>query len=140
MVLSGDTRVSDNLIKFAKGADLLIHEVGMSKQDPRLEGPLDERLPNGGTRRQLRKVAEHHTDPAEAGTIFEMVKPRLAMFSHYTGGVTTAGLPLVRQNYSGALEFGEDGMTIDVGETIAIHRLLVPAGDSILRDADHLPA
>lgn len=124
VVLSGDTRVSDNLIKFAKGADLLIHEVGMSKQDPRLAGPLDERLPNGrGTRRQLRSIVEHHTDPSEAGMIFEKVKPKLAVFSHYTGGVTTAALPLVRQNYSGALEFGEDGMIIDVGETVSVKRL-----------------
>ena len=109
VVLSGDTRVSDNLIKFAKGADLLIHEVGMS---------------NGrGTRRQLRSIVEHHTDPSEAGMIFEKVKPKLAVFSHYTGGVTTAALPLVRQNYSGALEFGEDGMIIDVGETVSVKRL-----------------
>src|SRR6188474_2046158 len=99
--VSGDTRVSDNLIKFAKGADLLIHEVGMSKQDPRLAGPLDERLPGGrGTRRQLKSIAEHHTDPAEAGMVFEKVKPKLAMFSHYTGGVTATALSLVRQTYS----------------------------------------
>jgi ribonuclease Z len=124
VVLSGDTRVSDNLIKFAKGADLLIHEVGMSKEDPRLAGPLDERVPGArGTRRQLKSIVEHHTDPAEAGIVFEKVKPKLAMFSHYTGGVTATALPLVRQNYSGPLEFGEDGMTIDVGETIAVRRL-----------------
>ncbi len=121
VVLSGDTRVSDNLIKFAKGgSDCWCDEVGMSKQDPRLAGPLDEPLPNGrGTRRQLRSIVEHHTGPSEAGIIFEKVKPKLAVFSHYTGGVTTAALPLVRQNYSGALaEFGEDGMIIDVGQTI----------------------
>lgn len=124
VVLSGDTRMSDNLIKFAKGADVLIHEVGLSKQDPRLAGPPDERLPNGrGTRRQLRAIVEHHTDPAEAGMIFEKVKPKLAVFSHYTGGVTATALPLVRQQYSGALEFGEDGMTIDVGDTVSVKRL-----------------
>ena len=124
MVLSGDTRVSDNLIKFAKGADLLIHEVGMSKQDPRLAGPLDELLPGGrGTRRQLKSIAEHHTDPTEAGMIFEKVKPKLAIFSHYTGGVTATAIPLVRQNYSGALEFGEDGMIVDLGEAISVKRL-----------------
>lgn len=124
VVLSGDTRVSDNLIKFAKGTDLLIHEVGMSKQDPRLAGPLDERLPSArGTRRQLKSIVEHHTDPSEAGIIFEKVKPKLAVFSHYTGGVTATAVPLVRQNYSGALEFGEEGMTIDVGETISVKRL-----------------
>ena len=55
--------------------------------------------------------------------IFEKVKPKLAVFSHYTSGVTAAALPLVRQNYSGPLEFGEDGMIIDVGETVSVKRL-----------------
>ena len=41
-------------------------------------------------------------------------------------GETSSGaevLPLVRQTYAGPVEFGEDGMTIDVGETINIRRL-----------------
>ena len=68
VVLSGDTRPSDNLIKFATGVDLLIHEVGRFKQDPALAGPPDELLPNTRlTRGQARIIAEHHTDPVEAG-------------------------------------------------------------------------
>ena len=53
-----------------------------------------------------------------------MVKPKLAVFSHYPGGSATI-LPLVRQTYDGPLEFGEDGVTIDVGDTINIRRLPV---------------
>lgn len=30
--------------------------------------------------------------------IFEKVKPKLAMFSHYTGGVTATARPLLRPN------------------------------------------
>lgn len=124
VVLSGDTRPSENLVKFARGADLLIHEVGArSKQDPIFTGPPDELLPNSrATRRQAKTILDHHTDPLEAGRVFEMVKPKLAVFSHYTGGSATI-LPLVRQAYDGPLEFGEDGMTIEVGETINIRRL-----------------
>jgi hypothetical protein len=33
---SGDTKPSDNLVTFTAGVDLLIHEVGRSKQDPGL--------------------------------------------------------------------------------------------------------
>jgi ribonuclease Z len=122
VVMSGDTRPSENLIKFAKGADLLIHEVGRWKQDPALVGPPDELLPNSrATRRQAKIVAEHHTDPLEAGKVFEMVRPKLAIFSHYNG-TASAILTLVRQSYAGPVEFGEDGMTIDVGETIDIQR------------------
>ncbi len=44
-VLSGDTKPSDNLVKFSQGADLLIHEVGRWKQDPVFIGPPDEVVP-----------------------------------------------------------------------------------------------
>jgi ribonuclease Z len=54
VVLSGDTRPSENLVKFAKGADLLIHEVGArSKQDPIFSGPPDELLPNSRATRPV---------------------------------------------------------------------------------------
>lgn len=127
IVLSGDTRPSENLVKFARGADLLIHEVGArSKQDPIFSGPPDELLPGGrGTRRQAKTILDHHTDPLEAGRVFGMVKPKLAVFSHYAGGSATIR-PLVRQTYDGPIEFGEDGMTIEVGDTINVRRL--PAG------------
>jgi ribonuclease Z len=122
VVMSGDTRPSENLITYAKGADLLIHEAGTWKQDPRLMGPANELIP--GTRRtrgSVRIVAEHHTDPVEAGKIFERVKPRLAVFSHINDAAPI--LPLVRQSYAGSVEIGEDGMTIEIGETINIRRL-----------------
>ena len=124
VVMSGDTRPSENLVKYAKGADVLLHEAGFWKQDPRLVGPAAEPFPNPnsrGTRGQARIIAEHHTDPSEAGRIFERVKPKLAVFSHYNAAAPI--LPLVRQSYSGPVEIGEDGMTIDIGETINIRRL-----------------
>ena len=119
VVMSGDTKPSDNLIKYSQGVDVLIHEVGRSKQDPVLVGPPDEILPSGATRQQLRIIADHHTDPVEAGQVFARVKPKLAVFSH---GGSAAILPLVRRNYSGPVEVGEDMMTIDVGENIDVRR------------------
>lgn len=126
MVISGDTKPSDNLVQFAQGVDVLIHEVGRSKQDPVLSGPPDERIPGGlQTRRHARTVAEHHTDPAEAGQVLQRVKPRLAVFSHYNVA-PAAVLPLVRQSYSGPLEFGEDLMTIEIGDTVTVQRYTPP--------------
>src|SRR3954468_12341050 len=126
VVMSGDTKPSDNLIKFSQGVDLLVHEVGRSKQDPALIGPPDEVLPNSRqTRGQAKTIADHHTDGIEAGRVFERVKPRLAVFSHFNG-VPAAILPLVRQNYAGSVEFGEDLMTIDVGDVVTVRRF-VPA-------------
>ena len=84
VVLSGDTKPSDNLVKFAQGTDVLIHELGRSKQDPVLTGPADEVVPALlQTRGQLRTIAAHHTDGVEAGQVFARVKPTLAVFSHY---------------------------------------------------------
>jgi len=91
-----------------------------SKEDPIFSGPPDELLPGTrGTRRQAKTILDHHTDPLEAGRVFAMVKPKLAVFSHYPGG-SAAILPLVRQTYEGAIEFGEDGMTIEIGNTIDV--------------------
>ena len=126
VVMSGDTKPSDNLIKFSQGVDVLVHEVGRSKQDPALIGPPNEVLPNSRqTRGQAKTIADHHTDGIEAGRVFERVKPRLAVFSHFNGA-PAAILPLVRQSYAGSVEFGEDLMTIDVGDAVKVRRF-VPA-------------
>jgi ribonuclease Z len=122
VVISGDTKPSDNLVKFASGVDLLIHEVARSKQDPALVGPPDELLPNSRlTRGRAKAIAEHHTDGTEAGGVFQRVKPKLAVFSHFNLD-PQATLPLVRQTYAGPVEFGEDLMRIDVGDTVVVRR------------------
>ena len=122
LAISGDTKPSENLVKFASGVDLLIHEVARWKQDPVLTGPPDEPLPNSRTtRRQAKAIAEHHTDGAEAGRVFDRVKPKLAVFSHYNVD-PQATLALVRQSYSGPVEFGEDLMTIEIGSQVSVRR------------------
>jgi hypothetical protein len=42
------------------------------------------------------------------------------VFSHATPNPAT--LALVRQNYAGPVEFGEDLMTIEVGDTVNVRR------------------
>ena len=126
VVMSGDTKPSDNLVRFSQGVDVLIHEVGRSKADPALVGPPDELLPGTRlTRGQWKTIGEHHTDGTEAGRVFQRAKPKLAVFSHYNGP-SAATLALVRQNYAGPVEFGEDLMTIEVGDTVSVHRFAPP--------------
>src|SRR5215813_2089720 len=126
VAISGDTKPSNNLVKFTSGVDLLIHEVGRSKQDPALIGPPNELLPNSRqTRGRAKIIAEHHTDGIEAGRVFQRVKPKLAVFSHF-GGDPQATLLLVRQNYGGPVEFGEDLMTIEVGNIVSVRRFTAP--------------
>ena len=107
VVLSGDTKPSDNLVKFASGADVLIHEVGRPKDDPGLNGPPDEPFPGGtgATRRQARTIADHHTDAAEAARVFQRVNPKLAVFSHANTSPAET-LATVRRGYAGRVEFG----------------------------------
>jgi ribonuclease Z len=126
VVLSGDTRPSDNLVKIARGTDVLIHEVGRWKQDPAFNGKPDDLLPGSRqTRAQVQNIMAHHTDGVEAGRVFDRVKPKLAVFSHYNVE-PAATLRLVRQTYAGAVEFGEDLMTLEIGDSVIVSRPPAP--------------
>jgi len=114
VVLSGDTRYSENLIKYAKGADLLIHEVvSLKSLKERERGEEWEKM-----------IISHHTTPEQAGDIFSIVKPRLAIYSHIVlpSAIEQDIIPPTRKIYSGLVELGEDLMVIEVGEKIEIRR------------------
>jgi ribonuclease Z len=117
VVLSGDTRPSENLVKFARGADLLIHEV---------IAPDAERAGASASfsREQRERIIAHHTTPEDAGRIFSRVKPKLAVYSHIVPSFVTAAdlVAPTRKTYSGPLEVGEDGMVIEVGDTVRVIR------------------
>lgn len=67
VLVSGDTRFDENLIRHGAGCDVIVHEVGVAS----------EKLQEGD---QL--IMNHHTSPEEAGIVFARTKPRLAVFSH----------------------------------------------------------
>ena len=114
VVLSGDTRFSENLIHFAQGANVVIHEV-MDTAAFGLKNP-------SFTPERVQRVSEHHTTPEQAGTAFARIKPKLAVYSHIVPPDTTDLIPLTRKTYSGPLEVGEDLMSIEIGETITVQR------------------
>jgi ribonuclease Z len=114
VVLSGDTRFSENLIHFAQGTDVLIHEV-IDPEAFRTKNP-------SVSAERFRAIAGHHTAPDQAGTVFSRVKPKLAVYSHIVPGDTPNLLPLTRKTYSGPLEVGEDLMSFDIGEAVVVHR------------------
>jgi ribonuclease Z len=113
VVLSGDTRFSENLITFAQRTDVLIHEV--------IE-PESFRANNALNQERAGIVIAHHTTPEQAGTVFTRVKPRLAVYSHIVPGNASNLIPLTRKTYSGPLEVGEDLMSIEIGEQVEVHR------------------
>ena len=119
VVLSGDTRPSENLVRHARGADLLVHEVAMG------------RAAGLASSEAMRRVLAHHTTPEDAGRIFSRVRPRLAVYSHIAllsydpaNGPPTVDelLAATRTTWDGPLEIGEDLMRIDVGEQVTAHR------------------
>jgi ribonuclease Z len=114
VVLSGDTRYSENLLHFSQGTDVLIHEV-IDPEAFRAKNP-------SVSEERFRAIVGHHTTAEQAGTIFSRVKPKLAVYSHIVPGDTTSLLPLTRKTYSGPLEVGEDLMTFEIGEGVVVHR------------------
>jgi ribonuclease Z len=119
VVLSGDTRVSENLIHFAAGTEVLFHEVAAAQPG------LVERS------EVARRVIGHHTTPAEAAGVFGQVKPRLAVYTHIVllaPDSTIAPLSIddvmvaTRAGYAGPLEAGEDLMTVEVGDVVTVRR------------------
>ena len=69
VVISGDTRYDQNVIKYGTGVDLLIHEVCVVRPEL-LSNPY------------IKRVVDHHTAPREAGQVFSLAKPKLAVYSH----------------------------------------------------------
>jgi ribonuclease Z len=114
VVLSGDTRPSDNLVKFAHGTDVLVHEVF----DPEAYHEVDNSLSTV----QRNRVREHHTTPADARRIFTQVAPKLAVYSHIVPPDVPDVIPHTRKTYTGPLEVGEDLMTIEVGAQVQVHQ------------------
>jgi len=114
VVLSGDTRFSENLIHFAEGTDVLIHEV-IDPDAFRAKNPLV-------SPERFQAIVGHHTTAEQAGTIFARVKPKLAVYSHIVPGDSSGLVPLTRKTYSGPLEVGEDTMSFEIGEKVVVHR------------------
>jgi len=114
VVLSGDTRFSENLIRRAEGVDLLIHEVAA----------IASHLRDGVAPAQAARITAHHTTPEQAGEVFARVKPKLAVYSHIGRPSATESevIAPTRKTYAGPLELGEDLMVIDVGATVSVRR------------------
>jgi ribonuclease Z len=103
VVISGDTRFNENLIKHATGVDLLIHQVAAAHPDL-LKLPV------------FKAIMAHHTSPEEAGLVFSRAKPKLAVYYHFVL-LGTPKIPALkeqdvidqtRKTYSGPLRIGED--------------------------------
>jgi ribonuclease Z len=116
VVLSGDTSFSENLIRHAQGADVLILNV-IIPEAFRVHSTYH-------TPEQIEQIIPLHTTPAQAGEIFTRVKPKLALYSHISPSSAAAEEVIgpTRKIYSGPLQVGEDLMTVEVGEKVQVQR------------------
>ena len=99
VVISGDTKFSQNLVNFAKGADCVIHvawSIGASNLTPP----------------SLRSIASAE----DAARVFAMVRPRLSVVYHCKNEEGLANA--IRAVYKGSFVVGKDLMTIVIGRTI----------------------
>ena len=125
VILSGDTRYCENLIRYAKGADVVIHEVAAAN-DFSMQSSL-----------LINQILGFHSSPEDAGKVFEQIKPRLAVFSHIVlltadpsvppptvGDLTTR----TQKIYKGTLEVGEDLMSIEISDKVKVTKYSA-AGD-----------
>ena len=76
IVISGDTSPSDELIRLAKGADVLVHE---ALYVPGLDRMV-ARVPNATTLKQ--SILSHHTSAEDAGRVAEAAGVKTLVLSH----------------------------------------------------------
>jgi ribonuclease Z len=111
VVLSGDTKYSENLINHAKHADVLIHEVAYSK----------DAVPE-----DLVGAYAHHIHPDEAAKVFNLTQPKLAVYSHIAlvpGTRNKDLLSLTQKTYKGPLLIADDLTMIEIGEDVQTKKL-----------------
>jgi ribonuclease Z len=117
VVISGDTRYNQNVIKCATSADLLVHEVAAARSQLMQDA-------------HIQRIVAHHITPREAGRVFAQAKPKLAVYTHFvllaSERVSPPTLDDVlaetRHSYDGPLEMGEDLMSFDIGDTVTVRR------------------
>jgi len=112
VVLSGDTKYSENLIRNAQGVDVLVHEVVFGS--------------SGLTPQQQFVMNNGHTVPEKAAQVFNAVNPRLALYTHVLllGRASDDDvMSATHKLYPGRVEMGTDLTEINIGGSIEVRHL-----------------
>jgi ribonuclease BN (tRNA processing enzyme) len=114
VVVSGDTRFSENLISLAKGADVLVHEV-------MLAAGVDHLVSNVRNAADLkRSILGHHTAAEDVGRVAAAAGVKKLVLSHFVPAEDAQlterdWLEPIRRHYDGPIVMGADLMSIEVG-------------------------
>ena len=103
ILFSGDTALSDNLIKYADNLDILIHEV-YSSETFKNKTPDWQKYHN-----------EHHTSSIDLGKLANKIKPKKLVLSHilFWGATEESLINDVEINFDGEIIIAKDLMVID---------------------------
>lgn len=117
IVFSGDTTYFDGMAAFARGADLLVHEV--------MFGPGIERvIARVGLGDKLRHhLVTSHTLAEDVGRVAADAAVRALALHHFVPGddpdiSADDWTAAVRRHYQGPLHIGRDGLEIRLGQTV----------------------
>lgn len=102
IVVSGDTRPSENLVRAAQGADVLVHEVYSAAHLKPEDRPGGQDWPA-----YMRSL---HTSDVELGELAARIKPKLLILTHIIrmGATDQELLAAVQRSFSGRAVVGRD--------------------------------
>jgi ribonuclease Z len=98
IVISGDTRPSDNLIRYAKGADVLVHEAYLSEYFSNTDSP-----------EVAARLRAYHTTAEQAGQVAAAAGVKLLVLTHLIPGDKDAEFERrASQFFKGRIAVGKD--------------------------------
>jgi ribonuclease Z len=110
VVISGDTAPSENLVKFARGADILVHEVYMPGY---FTNARSVEMSRGDTAEIARRLGRYHTDAEQVGKIAAAARVKKLVLTHIIPPEAGDKIrELAARNFSGDIVVGKDLMHI----------------------------
>ncbi len=114
IVISGDTSPSENLVRHASGADLLVHEA-LNREMVDTIGAALATDGNARAAKIMKDILNYHSSPVEAAKIAKRAGVKSLVLTHIVPAVPVAYLGAAylkgtAVEFGGAITLGEDGM------------------------------
>jgi ribonuclease Z len=106
VVISGDTAPSDNVVKFARGADILVHEVYMPGY---FTNARSVEMTRGDTAKVTQRLSRYHTDAEQVGKIAAAAGVKKLVLTHLIPPEDSDKMhELAGKNFKGEIVIGKD--------------------------------
>jgi ribonuclease Z len=121
-VYSSDTNPNTWFVRHAQNADFVIHETFMTAEALVRRRGFDPKIAE-------MVASRYHTSPLQAGKVFQLVAPRMAVAYHFFNDIDTRHevLQQIRTHYQGPLTLAEDMMVWNIRpNNIQLRTAVVP--------------